>query len=915
MLGFDSCLTVDVEGRSGGMTVFWKDMSKCRVLNYTRNFINMIVEDEQWGEWRLTCYYGYPERSRRRAAWDLLRDLDIPIEGHLFTWIKTRGTPHVIEEKLDRAMASTSWFHLFPQINHSFRFENSWLKEPDLEDVVVEGWGGRENLEDEEVSMQYQELSERHVTLLIQEEGYWKQRAKMHWLQEGDMNTRFFHMSATVRSKKKKVTKLIAENGTEAHTQEELSPITKVEIQQALFQMHPAFYQRFWEQCSDDIFSAASTWLERGYFPTSLNETNMCLIPKCDNPTSMKDLRPISLCNVLYKMIAKVLANRLRCCIDKCVSQEQSAFVEGRSILDNALIATKVIHALKRKTQGRKCELTLKIDISKAYDKVDWGFLRRVMTKMGFTDVWIRWVMMCVVGRGDLHGVRICCGAPEVSHLLFADDCFLFCRANVAENPNSLVAKLLKARYFPRSSLFEAPLGYNPSFAWNSMWHARQILSLGCRWRIGSGDNICVMHDPWLRGSASRWVPSPQPAGVYQLSVRDLLHDNYKAWDIAKVRNLFSGDVAEMILETPLVSSVREDKVIWEEERNECYSVKSGYKLAMRYIICSDKYHVAGNWNGIWTAQAPHKARHLLWRVCRGCLPTRYRLLESRVECTLNCPVCDEEIEDELHIFFKCAVAQENWCAAGLSSVLHNTAYQQFNAMDRIFDVCSSESSDTVGRVAMLLWCIWHNRNDKLWNDNVQMPHQIGRYAFDAWNDWYSVHKLKSNSVSGTTKTDLVRWKKPALGWVKCNIDVAFVSGSGKTLLGLCFCDNNGQFMAGMTHWQQTVISSVEGEAWTLLLAMEEARHRGLDRVQFESDSKVLIDAIHMKCRGNSEFLSIVHDILSFMSSFLNFEVKFVRRQANSVAHTLARAANSWTSFHRFENIPLCIEHLIINEM
>ncbi|GAU23341.1 hypothetical protein TSUD_237950 [Trifolium subterraneum] len=844
---------------------------------------------------------------------------NIPIEGHPFTWIKSRGTPHVIEERLDRAMASTSWLQLFPQ--------NSWLKEPDLEDVVVEGWGGRENLEvvdrvtrcanklqrwgkrkrvrfkeeidecvrrmnelrgnqDEEVSLQYQELSEKHATLLIQEEGYWKQKAKMHWLKEGDMNTRFFHMSATAHSKKKKVTKLVADNGTEAHTQEELcevaknyfdnlfkprdgdhdpvlnlihprvtdndnffltAPITKVEIQQALFQMHPdkspgpdgfnpAFYQRFWEHCSDDIFSAASTWLERGYFPTSLNETNICLIPKCDNPTSMKDLRPISLCNVLYKMISKVLANRLKCCLDKCVSQEQSTFVEGRSILDNALIATEVIHALKRKTQGRRGELALKIDISKTYDKVDWGFLRGVMTKMGFTDgdplspyLFIL-VTECLtalihqsVGRGDIHGVRICRGAPEVSHLLFADDCFLFCRANVVE-----VNELMR-----------------------------------------------------------------------------ILHTYEQA----------SGDVAERILETPLVNSVRQDKVVWEEERNGCYSVKSGYKLAMRYIIGSDKYHVAGNWNGIWKAQAPHKARHLLWRLCRGCLPTRYRLLERRVECNLNCPVCDEEIEDEIHIFFRCAVARDSWCATGLSTDLHNDAYQQSNAMDRIFAMCSNESSAKVGRVAMLLWCIWQNRNDKLWNDNVQTPRQIGRYAFDAWNDWYSVHKLQSNGDSRTAEADLVRWKKPTLGWVKCNVDVAFVPGSGRTSVGLCFRNNRGQVMAGMTQWQQTVMSSVEGEAWALLLAMEEARYKGLDRVQFESDSKVLVEAIHMKRRGNSEFLSIVHDIISFMSSFLNFEVKFVRRQANSVAHTLARAANSWSSFHRFENIPLCIEHLVVNEM
>ncbi|GAU50932.1 hypothetical protein TSUD_411290, partial [Trifolium subterraneum] len=290
--------------------------------------------------------------------------------------------------------------------------------------------------------------------------------------------------------------------------------------------------------------------------------------------------------------------------------------------------------------------------------------------------------------------------------------------------------------------------------------------------RIGSGDNIRVMHDPWLRGSANRWVPSPQPAGVYQLSVRDLLHENYKAWNIGKVRNLFSRDVAEKILETPLVSSVCEDKVVATNIMLWAIGMVFGkFKLRTRHIIYFGAY----------------------------------------------------EIEDELHIFFRCAVARDSWSAVGLSSVLHNATYQQTNAMDRIFAVCGNESSDTVGRVAMLLWCIWHNRNDKLWNDNVQLPRQIGRHAFDAWNDWYSVHKLQSNNVSGTTEADLVRWEKPALDWVKCNVDVAFVSGSGRTSMGLCFRDSSGHFMAGMTQWQQTVISSVEGEACALLLAMEEA--------------------------------------------------------------------------------------------
>jgi hypothetical protein len=82
------------------------------------------------------------------------------------------------------------------------------------------------------------------------------------------------------------------------------------------------------------------------------------------------------------------------------------------------------------------------------------------------------------------------------------------------------------------------------------------------------------------------------------------------------------------------------------------------------------------------------------------------------------------------------------------------------------------------------------------------MPSQIGRHVFDAWNDWYSTHKLQCNSVSMTIEPGLLQWKKPDRGWVKCNVDVAFITGSEKTSVGLCFCYSNGQFMTDMPQWQ-----------------------------------------------------------------------------------------------------------------
>lgn len=94
-----------------------------------------------------------------------------------------------------------------------------------------------------------------------------------------------------------------------------------------------------------------------------MSGTTVALISKCEQPDSMKDLRPISLCNVAYKILAKTLANRLARVIPKCVSEEQAGFVAGRSIIDSALIASEVVHYLKCKRSGRRGEAALKIDI------------------------------------------------------------------------------------------------------------------------------------------------------------------------------------------------------------------------------------------------------------------------------------------------------------------------------------------------------------------------------------------------------------------------------------------------------------------------------------------------------------------------------------------------------------------------
>lgn len=110
-----------------------------------------------------------------------------------------------------------------------------------------------------------------------------------------------------------------------------------------------------------------------------------------DNPKSMLDSQPISLYNVLYKLVSKVLTNRLKVVLHTCISIEQSAFVPDLSILDNAMIAFEVIHYIKNK--HKQGEIALNIDI---YDRVDWNYLLLVLQKLGFHDTWVGWIKMCI---------------------------------------------------------------------------------------------------------------------------------------------------------------------------------------------------------------------------------------------------------------------------------------------------------------------------------------------------------------------------------------------------------------------------------------------------------------------------------------------------------------------------------------
>ena len=266
-------------------------------------------------------------------------------------------------------------------------------------------------------------------------------------------------------------------------------PFAETEIHSALMEMNGdkapgpdgfsvAFWQNAWAFAKEEIMEMFKEFHEHNTFVRSLNNTFLVLIPKKSGAEDLGDFRPISLLGGLYKLLAKVLANRLKKVIGKVVSIAQNAFVMGRQILDASLIANEVIDSWqKRKEKGLIC----KLDIEKAYDSINWNFLMKVLQKMGFGTKWVGWMWSCMssakfsilvngvpagffpntrglrqgdplspylfvmgmeildvlirraVEGGYLTGCNIRGGSRtslNISHLFFADDTVVFCEAN-----------------------------------------------------------------------------------------------------------------------------------------------------------------------------------------------------------------------------------------------------------------------------------------------------------------------------------------------------------------------------------------------------------------------------------------------------------------------------------------------------
>ncbi|KAH9769811.1 reverse transcriptase domain-containing protein [Citrus sinensis] len=886
-LNFDNFFAVSSRGRSGGLALLWKSEIVVDIKSFSQHHIDAVVHSENGSLWRCTGIYGHSETDQKRHTWTLLRRLvgllslpwlcfgdfneilkldektgknyrsvasinefreavhecdlkDSGYNGYPFTWSNRRFGPNLVEERLDRYLCCKTWGSMFHEI--AAEHLETWTSDHSPVLMIVEQRGRRK---------QYSKrtFSRKQIDdLLIDKEIYWRQRSRAVWLREGDKNTKYFHSKATARKRKNKIRGIVDERNKWTEEVDEIERIFCDYFDNMFTSNNPTMHQleSALKGMPCKISSEMNAHLDQPYIEVEITKALSQMHPtkapapnglptaffqkhwkSIDKPRKVGDYRPISLCNVIYRIIAKTVANRLKLILNHVISPTQSAFIPNRLITDNIIIGYEWLHKI-RLSKGKKHGIVaLKLDVSKAYDRVEWKVDHEMYNHTILLGV-DKWVFSNLLRQAKInkhiHGIKF--GKElSITHLLFADDSLIFVRATKED------CWRLKGVF----DCYTNASGQIFNFEKSSMFFSQNT----------KHELISVIKDTFQLPVVSR-------------------HEKYLGLPsmIGRNKTTFFNDIKLRILskisswQAKLFSCGGKEILIKAVAQAVPAYAMSVFKLPLG--LCEEMQKaIARFW---WGNNEDHRPIH--WRkwenICqaksRGGM--EFRDLSSfnqalvakqgwRIIQEPNSLTAVSELINEKHEWNE-ELIQQHFLRVDVEQITKIPLPRQPNPDQVVWHY------DKKGEYSS----IWHSRNLLIFKSKRE-DSQSSVAAAEAVVQAYRRIQMPLMQ-EGSRHEDVVqkRWKPPPAGWFKANVDAAVKTDQQRTGLGIVIRNPEGKVVAAAVK-TTTFLDKVDyAEAEAIQFGLEITEHAGCIPVIMESDSQEVVSL--MSCKKNHKNLDIL---------------------------------------------------------
>jgi hypothetical protein len=518
-----------------------------------------------------------------------------------------------------------------------------------------------------------------------------------------------------------------------------------------------------------------------------------------------------------------------------------------------------------------KLPKTLCQEINALFSKFWWGH-----QKNDSKIAWLKWSKMGLaknkggLGYRDLEPFNMALLAKQGWRIML--------------NPDCLVAKVLKSKYFSKEDFLTSRLGSNPSFVWRSLWGAKYLVQAGMIWRVGDGKSVKIWGDKWIGSTYTGKIQAPVRILGENDKVSALIDDTTQWWNYELIQAIFPEEEAKRIYSTVLSPLGKPDQIVWAGTKNGIFTVRSAYHLAKELSLveigeCSIAGQKERMWQIIWKLKCPRVIHLFLWKACNNILPTKGNLSRRAVTKDDKCPICKLETETIGHSLWSCQAAKDVWMECPPKIQKSPGDEDDFSAV--FVRLAERLSDDELRLLVFVARQIWFRRNDFVFNGEFRPPEklvQVARLQMEQYDQATASKDKEDLTMGNTCNQKQVRWKKPPIGVVKLNWDAAVDERTGNVGLGAIARDHEGRVLAMHGSICKHIYNPTTAETLAAWKAVVLSVQLGVIYLEVEGDANEVVQGINcashcLGCNG-----PILNDIKTLLQSFNTWKVTHVNR-------------------------------------